>query len=308
MNVRAQTVAAIGAFPWRSYVKLCKPKVVSLVVFTALVAMLLAAPPGNLPWTLLLAGTAGITLAGFSAAAFNHIADREIDAEMGRTKARPLPTGDVSRSAATLFASLLGTASLTLLWFAVNPLTAVLTLFTLIGYAVIYTRYLKWIGPQNIVLGGASGAAPALLGWTAVTGQVGWEAITLFLIIFVWTPPHFWPLAIARREEYAAAKVPMMPVTNGVAYTKRHTLAYAIALLPVSLLPVLVGMSGPVYLVGATLLGGSFILRAWRLLHVDSDQQAMKLFGFSITYLTALFALMLADHYLPLGSLPAVLG
>jgi len=301
MNVRAQTVAAIGAVPWQGYVRLCKPKVVSLVVFTALVAMLLAAPPGDLPWTLLLAGNIGIALAGFSAATFNHVADREIDAAMGRTKARPLPTGDVSRTAATVFGALLGGSALTLLWFAVNPLTAVLTLFTLIGYAVIYTRYLKWIGPQNIVLGGASGAAPALLGWTAVTGQVGWEAVSLFLIIFVWTPPHFWPLAIARREEYAAAKVPMMPVTHGVAHTKRNILAYALALLPVSLLPVAVGLSGPLYLVGATLLGGSFILRAWRLLHTDSDQQAMKLFGFSITYLAVLFALMLADHYLPLG-------
>jgi len=302
MNVRAQAVAAVVSVPWRSYLRLCKPKVVSLVVFTALVAMLLAAPPGDLPWTLLLAGNVGIAMAGFSAAAFNHVADREIDAEMGRTRARPLPSGDVSRGAATVFATLLGATALALLWFAVNPLTAVLTLFTLIGYAVVYTRYLKWIGPQNIVLGGASGAAPALLGWTAVTGHVGWAAVSLFLIIFVWTPPHFWPLAIARREEYAAARVPMMPVTLGVAHTKRSILRYALVLLPVSLLPVVAGLSGPVYLVGASILGGSFIARAYKLLHVDSDRQAMRLFGFSITYLTVLFALLLVDHYLPFSS------
>lgn len=285
---------------WREYLRLCKPKVVALVVFTAMVAMLLAVPPGQTPWTLILAATIGIALAGGSAATFNHVADRDIDAVMGRTRRRPLPSGHLSVVAATLFASVLGLAGLTLLWFAVNPLTSVLTLFTLIGYAVIYTRYLKWIGPHNIVLGGASGAAPALLGWCAVTGQLELQALPLFLIIFVWTPPHFWALSIARRREYANAGVPMLPVTHGVAYTKRSILGYTLALLPVSLLPAMVGLSGPLYWLGAVLLGGYFILRAYQLMHTNSDRAAMRLFGYSITYLTALFALLLIDHFLPL--------
>jgi protoheme IX farnesyltransferase len=287
--------------PWRSYVKLCKIKVVSLVVFTALVAMVLAAPPGNLPWATVLAATVGIALAGAAAAALNHIADREIDMVMGRTQNRPLPMGNISRGSATVFALLLASLALVIIWTLVNPLTAVLTLLTLIGYAVIYTRYLKWIGPQNIVLGGASGAAPAMLGWCAITGHIGWEAFALFLIIFVWTPPHFWALAIARRDEYAKAGVPMMPVIRGVAYTKRSIFAYALVLIPVSYLPVTVGLSGPFYLIGATVLGGLFAIRAYRLMSVDSDRQAMRLFGFSITYLTVLFALLLVDHYLPIS-------
>ena len=296
MNVR--TLAPAIAVPWRAYFRLCKPKVVALVVFTALVGMVLAAPPGHLQWSLVLAATVGIALAGASAAAFNHVADRDIDSVMGRTRGRPLPSGTVTTSSATLFATLLGTAALALLWFAVNPLTALLTLFTLIGYAVIYTRYLKWIGPQNIVLGGASGAAPALLGWCAVSGQWQWQALALFLIVFVWTPPHFWALAIARRDEYAAARVPMLPVIRGVTYTKRSILGYTLALLPVSLLPFALGISGKLYLLGALLLGIGFVVRAYRLLHAQSDRAAMKLFGYSITYLTALFALLLVDHYL----------
>jgi len=296
MNVR--TLAPAAVVPWRAYLRLCKPKVVALVVFTALVAMLLAAPPGHQHWSLLLAATIGIALAGASAATFNHVADRDIDAVMGRTRGRPLPSGTVTAGAATLFATLLGSTALGLLWFAVNPLTAVLTLFTLIGYAVIYTRYLKWIGPQNIVLGGASGAAPALLGWCAVSGHWQWQSLALFLIVFVWTPPHFWALAITRRDEYAAARVPMLPITHGVAYTKRSILGYSLALLPVSLLPCVFGISGKLYLAGALLLGIGFVVRAYRLLHTASDQAATRLFGYSITYLTALFALLLVDHYL----------
>lgn len=301
MTVRTQTLMLMQVIPWRSYVKLCKIKVVSLVVFTALVAMVLAAPPGNLPWATVLAATVGIALAGAAAAALNHIADREIDTVMGRTQNRPLPMGNISRGSATVFALSLASLALVIIWTLVNPLTAVLTLLTLIGYAVIYTRYLKWIGPQNIVLGGASGAAPAMLGWCAITGQIGWEAFALFLIIFVWTPPHFWALAIARRDEYAKAGVPMMPVIRGVAYTKRSIFAYALVLIPVSYLPVTVGLSGPFYLIGATVLGGLFAIRAYRLMFVDSDRQAMRLFGFSITYLTVLFALLLVDHYLPIS-------
>jgi len=295
MNVR--TLAPTTEIPWRAYLGLCKPRVVALVVFTAMVAMLLAAPVGEVHWRLLLAATIGIALAGASAAAFNHVADYDIDTVMTRTRGRPLPSGTVTAGPATLFATVLGAAALSLLWFAVNPLTAVLTLFTLIGYAVVYTRYLKWIGPQNIVLGGAAGAAPALLGWCAVSGHWQWQALALFLIVFVWTPPHFWALAIARRDEYAAARVPMLPVTHGVAHTKRRILGYAVVLLPVSLSPTLFGISGRLYLGGALLLGIGFVARAYRLLRDDSDRAAMRLFGYSITYLTALFALLLVDHF-----------
>jgi len=282
------------------YLELCKPKVVSLIVFTAVVGMFLAVP-GLVPLDKLLFGTLGIGLAASSAAAINHVLDARIDAVMRRTRRRPLPTGHLTEIEALMFATALGIVSMLMLWFLVNPLTAVLTFASLIGYAVIYTGFLKRATPQNIVIGGAAGAAPPVLGWVAITGEVHAHALLLFLIIFTWTPPHFWALAIARKDEYAQVNIPMMPVTHGVAHTKRNILAYALALLPVSLLPVAVGLSGPLYLVGASLLGGSFILRAWRLMHSDSDQQAMKLFGFSITYLAVLFALMLADHYLPLG-------
>jgi len=296
MNHRTLAMATTLS-QWRAYLRLCKPRVVALVVFTALVSMLLAAPPGHLPWQLLLAGTLGIALAAASAAAFNHVADRHIDAIMPRTRQRPLPSGKIATAPAFAFATMLGADAMLLLWFAVNPLTAVLTLLTLIGYAVIYTRYLKWLGPQNIVLGGASGAAPALLGWCAVTGQVEWQSLALFLIIFVWTPPHFWALAIARRDEYASAGVPMLPVTHGVAHTKRSIFAYTLALLPISLLPGALSLSGPLYLIGATLLGVVYIVRAYRLLHSGSDNDAMSLFGYSITYLTALFTLLPVDHF-----------
>ncbi len=297
MNSRTLTAAAT-TIPWRSYLRLCKPKVVALVVFTAVVAMFLAAPPGQLAWQTLVAATMGIALAAASAAAFNHIADRDIDAVMRRTQRRPIPSGNLTVASAALFASLLGVVAMLLLWFLVNPLTALLCLLTLIGYAVIYTRYLKWIGPQNIVLGGASGAAPALLGWCAVTGHLALPAFALFLIIFVWTPPHFWALAIARRAEYATARVPMLPVTHGVAHTKRSILAYTVVLLPVSLLPWALSLSGWLYLAGATALGVVYIARARALLYSDSDRDAMRLFGYSITYLTALFALLLTDHFL----------
>lgn len=290
---------AVVTLPWRAYLRLCKPKVVALVVFTAVIAMLLAVPSGPAPWVQLSLAAIGIALAGASAAAFNQVVDRDIDAVMRRTRRRPLPSGTLTVTAASRFATLLGVLALALLWWAVNPLTAMLTLVTLIGYAVIYTRYLKWIGPQNIVLGGAAGAAPVLLGWCAITGQVEWQSVSLFLIILVWTPPHFWALAIARRDEYADAGVPMLPVTHGVEFTKKSILAYCLILLPVSLLPGVVGLSGPLYLVGASLLGGLFVLRAFQLLRTDSDLAALRLFRFSITYLSLLFALLLLDHFLP---------
>ena len=291
-------VARAAAIRWRAYFHLCKPRVVSLVVFTAMVSMCLAIPAGHVPWQTLVAGTLGITLAAASAAALNHIADRDIDALMRRTRRRPLPTHALELRPALVFALLLGVAATALLWLAVNPLTAVLALVTLIGYAVVYTRWLKWHTPQNIVLGGASGAFPAILGWTAATGAVQGPALALFLIVFVWTPPHFWPLAIARRDDYAAAGVPMLPVTHGVAFTRRRILAYAVALLPVSLMPCVAGLSGLLYAVGALLLGASYIQRAWVFQRRGNDQTAMALFRWSITYLSALFALMLVDRWL----------
>jgi heme o synthase len=292
--------SATGAFgvSWRDYLDLCKPRVVSLVVFTALVSMCLALPAGPIDWRTLLAGTLGIALAAASAAAFNHVADRDIDAMMRRTRRRPLPTHALEVHQALIFALALGSIAMLLLWVTVNPLTAVLALFTLIGYAVVYTRWLKWLTPQNIVLGGASGAAPAILGWTTVTGEVQAPAIALFLIVFVWTPAHFWPLAIARRDEYAAAGVPMLPVTHGVDFTRRRIFAYSIALVPISLLPCVTGPSGILYGIGALILGLSYVRRAWAFMRDEDDRAAMPLFRYSITYLTVLFALMLADRWL----------
>lgn len=295
-----RTAADVGprAVPWRSYLALCKPRVVSLVVFTALVSMCLAVPAGPVPWETLSAGILGIALAAASAAALNHVADRDIDALMRRTRQRPLPTHALEVRQALPFALGLGAGGAALLWWAVNPLTAVLALLTLVGYAVVYTRWLKWLTPQNIVLGGASGAAPAILGWTAATGEVQAPALALFLIVFVWTPAHFWPLAIARRDDYAAAGVPMLPVTHGVPYTRRRILAYALALVPVSLTPCVAGLSGVLYAAGALLLGGYYVRRARAFQHGGGDRAAMALFRYSITYLSALFALMLADRWL----------
>lgn len=300
MIARPWTAAAAraAAVPWGAYLALCKPKVVLLVVFTALVSMCLAVPAGPVHWRTLVAGTLGIALAGACAAVLNHVADRDIDALMRRTRRRPLPSHRLGVGEALGFALVLGLGATALLWLAVNPLTAVLALATLIGYAVIYTRWLKWLTPQNIVLGGASGAAPAILGWTAATGEVQAPALALFLIVFVWTPAHFWPLAIARREDYAAAGVPMLPVTHGVQYTKQRILAYTLALVPVSLAPCAAGLSGPLYAGGAAILGASFVRRAWALRRGGDDRAAMALFRYSITYLTALFALMLADRWL----------
>jgi heme o synthase len=294
----ARASACANGIPWPAYLALCKLKVVSLVVFTALVSMCLAVPVGPVPWRTLLAGTLGIALAAASAAALNHIADRDIDALMRRTRNRPLPSQTLAVRQALPFALALGAGATALLWRAVNPLTAWLALLTLIGYAVVYTRWLKWLTPQNIVLGGAAGAAPVILGWTAATGRIEGSTLALFLIVFVWTPAHFWPLAIARRADYAAAGVPMLPVTHGVDYTRRRILAYAIALVPISLMPCVTGLSGALYALGALLLGLSFVRRAMALLRGGGDPAAMALFRYSITYLSALFALLLADRWL----------
>jgi protoheme IX farnesyltransferase len=291
--------AAVQA-TWRDFYELGKPRVVFLIVFTAVVGMLLATPawPGV---DALVFGTLGIGLAATSAAAINHVLDRRFDVQMRRTQGRPIPTGHVSVQMALTYALTLGVASMALLVWRVNWLTALLTFCSLIGYAVIYTVWLKHATPQNIVIGGAAGAAPPVLGWTAVTGNVDAHALLLFLIIFTWTPPHFWALAIARRDEYARAGIPMLPVTYGIPFTRLHILLYTILLLLVTLLPYLTGMSGLIYLVAAAILGIAFIVYALKLHLRPTEALPMKTFGFSITYLAALFAALLIDHYLPIA-------
>jgi protoheme IX farnesyltransferase len=285
----------------QSYLGLCKLKVVALIVFTAMVGMFLAtSPPGMVPWDVLLFGNLGIGLAAASAAAINHVLDAREDAKMARTSNRPLPQGEINERNALVFAGLLGLAAMLMLVLLVNVRTAVLTFMSLVGYAVVYTMYLKRATPQNIVIGGAAGAAPPILGWTALTDTIDPHALLLFLIIFVWTPPHFWALAIYRRKEYAKVDIPMLPVTHGVPFTRLQILLYTILLLVVSVLPFVTRMSGPVYLVGALLLGGGFLYYAIVMMKGEDEKVAMKTFGYSIWYLMALFALLLVDHYLPL--------
>jgi protoheme IX farnesyltransferase len=281
---------------FHDYYELTKPRVVMLIVFTAVVGMLLAVP-GLPDFTLAFFSTLGIGLAASSAAAINQILDARIDVQMTRTHNRPLPQGKVSETSAFIFAGILCVIAMLLLWFVVNPLTAVLTFASLIGYAVIYTVYLKRATPQNIVIGGAAGAAPPVLGWTAITGEIHSDALILFLIIFAWTPPHFWALAIARKDEYAKVEIPMLPVTHGVEYTRRFILLYTIILILITVMPYLSGMSGLIYLTAAMLLGGRFLWYALRLKTDDTSKLPMKMFRFSITYLMVLFAALLVDHY-----------
>ncbi len=283
---------------WRDYYTLTKPRVVQLLVFTAIVGMFLATP-GFVPWDVLIFGSLGIGLAAASGAVVNHVLDQRIDEKMTRTRERPLPTGRVNERDAFTFAMVLGVIGLGVLALLVNALTAILTFGSLIGYAVIYTVYLKRSTPQNIVIGGAAGAAPPLLGWAAVTNEVSGYALLLFLIIFTWTPPHFWALAIARKDDYEQAGVPMLPVTHGIEMTKSFVLGYTVLLAIVSVLPYLTGMSGMLYLLGAILLGGGFLYYAIRLKLSEHDDVAMKTFAYSITYLIALFSFLLADHYIP---------
>ena len=293
-------------YSWQDYYEMTKPKVVLLIAFTALAGMLLSTR-GVVPWQPLLFGLFGISLAAACGAVANHIIDQRIDAVMDRTHGRPIPSGHMDTSHAIAFALLLGGVSMFTLFLLVNPLTAVLTFCALIGYAVIYTLFLKRNTPQNIVWGGLAGAAPPLLGWSAITGEVTTEAFLLLLIIFVWTPPHFWPLAIHRRDDYARAEVPMLPVTHGIDFTKQQVLIYTVMLLAVTLLPFAIHMSSYLYLGGALLLGGGFIYHAWKLLRSEGAQHAMKTFGYSIVYLSLLFTLLLADHYLRLLA-PGVMG
>ena len=283
--------------PFADYFELTKPRVVALIVFTAVIGMFLAVP-GIPPWKALVFGNLGIWLAASSAAAINHLLDRRIDEKMARTSHRPLPSGSLTGRQVLVFALILGAVSMLLLVFLVNWLTALLTFFSLIGYAVIYTVYLKHATPQNIVIGGAAGAAPPVLGWVAVTGEVHAYALLLFLIIFVWTPPHFWALAIFRREDYARAMVPMLPVTHGVEYTRQQILFYTILLVLVTLLPWFSGMSGVFYLGGVLVLDAVFLYYAIRLMKPPNEAYAMKVFGYSIWYLMVLFAFLLVDHWI----------
>jgi protoheme IX farnesyltransferase len=279
------------------YYQLCKPRVVILIVFTAVVGMILAVP-GWPPVSALIFGTIGIGLAASSAAAINHLLDQRIDAVMARTRNRPLPSGQLSAKQVLIFALTLGAISMTVLSALVNTLTAVLTFFSLIGYAIIYTVWLKRATPQNIVIGGAAGAAPPVLGWTAVTASIDPNALILFLIIYVWTPPHFWALAIHRRDDYAKADIPMLPVTHGPRFTRWHILFYTILLVIVATLPYLTGMSGLLYLAGVTVLNLGFLWYVLRLLNDNDERLPMQTFGYSIIYLMVLFVFLLADHFL----------
>ncbi len=283
---------------WRRYFELTKPKVVALIVFTAIVGTLLASP-GVPPLDALIWGNLGIALASACAATINHVLDRRIDEQMARTRARPLPTGQLNERQALIFAGVLGVTAMAILAFLVNLLTAALTFASLIGYAVVYTVWLKRATSQNIVIGGAAGAAPPVLGWVAVTNTIDPNALLLFLIIFVWTPPHFWALAIARRDEYARAGIPMLPVTHGVEHTRLHVLLYTVLLTLVTLLPFLTRMSGLLYLAVALVLNAFFVYYALEMKITARKELPMRVFRFSITYLMWLFAALLADHYLP---------
>lgn len=287
---------------FQSFFLMCKPRVTALIVFTAMIGMFLASP-GIPPLGLLVGATLGIALACGAAAAFNCLIEQKIDARMARTRARPLPAGLVTSVETALLATLVGLSGLALLYHAVNPLTMWLTLGTFIGYAVIYTVFLKPATPLNIVIGGASGAMPPVLGWTAVTGAVGPEALILFLIIFAWTPPHFWALALYRRKEYEQSGLPMLPVTHGEEFTRLHILLYTVILAAVALMPWGSGMSGWPYLLAAVVLNAVFLGYAVRLYRRYSDALARRTFKYSILYLTLLFAALLLDHYL-LPSLP----
>jgi heme o synthase len=297
--LNTQVLSAGFSHRFKAFYSLTKPRVVSLIVFTAVIGMFLSTP-GMVPPGVLLAATLGIALVAGAAAAVNCLVEQGIDAVMQRTRWRPLPRGELGTAQTMMFAGVLGGTGLWLLYQFVNSLTMWLTLATFVGYAVIYTVLLKPATPQNIVIGGASGAMPPVLGWAAVTGQVTMEAMLLFLIIFAWTPPHFWALALYRTEDYAKAGVPMLPVTHGKRYTRLQVLLYTFILFAVSLLPYVIHMSGVIYLAGAVLLGLGFVAYALRIYIAYSDRVARQTFRYSIIYLAALFAVLLVDHYLPL--------
>ena len=282
------------------FLALTKPRVVSLIVFCAVIGMFLAVPFGALDMRfaiVALAATAGIALVAGSAAAINCLVEQKIDAVMARTRGRPLPRGDLTPAQTLVFAAIVGGGGLALLYYEVNPLTMWLTLATFVGYAIVYTVVLKPMTPQNIVIGGASGAMPPVLGWVAVTGDISFQALLLFLIIFAWTPPHFWALALYRKHEYAKAGVPMLPVTHGDKFTRLHVLLYTVILTAVTLLPFATRMSGLIYVVAAVALDAVFLYYAIRIYRDYSDRLARTTFRYSILYLTLLFAALLIDHY-----------
>lgn len=290
------TTQSTATAQWSDYYELCKPNVVYLMLLTSVIGMFMSTP-GSVPWQILIFGNVGIGLCAAAGAVINHMVDQRIDIIMARTHNRPVAQGRVSRTGAGIFAIVLAVMGMLMLLVMVNELTAWLTLFSMVGYAGIYTLWLKRATPQNIVVGGLPGAAPPLLGWTAVTGEVGGHGLLLMLIVFAWTPPHFWALAIARRDDYAKAGIPMLPVTHGVKYTAFHIMLYSFILLAATLLPFATGMSGPLYLVGATLLGFGFIYWAWQIMR-GNPKAPMETFKYSIIYLMALYVVMLLDHYL----------
>jgi protoheme IX farnesyltransferase len=282
---------------WRDYYDLCKPKVVMLLLLTAIVGVVLASPPGDISIFVLVMSSLGIGLAASAGAAINQIVERENDAKMARTEGRPLPRGKVSQQNAFIFAVMMAAASVFILTGFINVLTAVLTFASMIGYAVIYTMYLKKATPQNIVIGGLAGATPPLLGWTSVTNSIDPHGLLLVLIIYTWTPPHFWALAIHRRDDYAKVNLPMLPVTHGVEFTKYSILGYTILMILVTILPYLAYMRGLIYLVAALLLGGYFLYMVLKLMFAEQPNTAIKTFVYSINYLMLLFIAMVVDHY-----------
>src|SRR3984957_12149607 len=289
-------ITALSQPAWREYLSLTKPKVSLLIVFTAIVGMVLASP-GMVPLPALVFGTLGIAMASGSAATLNHILDRRIDKQMARTRRRPLATGNLRTSQALAFAGVLCVGSMIVLWLSAGSLCALLTFGSVIGYAVIYTSWLKHATPQNIVIGGAAGAAPPVLGWVAVTHSIDAQALVLFMIIFMWTPPHFWSLAIARRDEYAKVGIPMLPVTHGIPHTRLQILLYTVLLVLCTLIPAVIGMSGFVYLVAALVLDARFLYLAMALHRGVRPDLPIRTFRFSITYLMSLFGAFIADHY-----------
>lgn len=282
---------------WRDYQELTKPRVVALMILTSVIGMFMAVP-GMVPLQILVLGNLGIAMVAGAAAAVNHLVDQRVDQKMARTRNRPIAQGRIGAMQAAAFALVLGAAGMAILLIWVNALTAWLTLASLVGYAFVYTMFLKRATPQNIVIGGLAGAAPPLLGWTAVTGEIGGHGLLLALIIFAWTPPHFWALAIHRKEEYAAVDIPMLPVTHGVAFTKLHIMLYTIIMFLVTLLPYATMLSGPLYLLGAVVLGLGFLYWAFELLRDKNPTAPIETFRYSIVYLMALFVVMLVDHYL----------
>jgi protoheme IX farnesyltransferase len=294
------TETAIKSASWRDYFDLCKPKVVALLLLTSIVGVVLASPPGEMSLFILVFSTLGIGLAAAAGAVINQVVERENDARMARTEGRPLPQGRVTQQNAFIFAVMLAAASVFILTAWINVLTAVLTFASMIGYAVVYTMYLKKATPQNIVIGGLAGATPPLLGWTSVTNSIDPYGLLLVLIIYTWTPPHFWALAIHRRDDYAKVNLPMLPVTHGIEFTKYSILGYTILIILVTIFPYLIGMRGLIYLVAALLLGGYFLYMVLLLMFTERHNIAIKTFVYSINYLMLLFIAMVVDHYLPI--------